>query len=103
MIEAAAFGVEVALLATLAVDGTSIGDGRALHVGLAVALPLVGGVFWGLLMAPTSRHRLADPGRLIAQVVLFAATGALTVATGHVVWGIVFAVAAIAVFALTRR
>ncbi|MGO9904930.1 MAG: DUF2568 domain-containing protein [Solirubrobacteraceae bacterium] len=53
-------------------------------------------------MAPRSSRHLADPGRLFAQVALFAATGLLAGLAGLATLGIAFAVTATVLFALTR-
>ena len=103
VVDAAAFGCEIAMLVTLAVAGSGLGSNRALHVVAAIALPLLVAGIWGVWMAPTSTRRLGDPARFVAQVVLFVATAVLAAASGRVVWGIVLAVVSIAVFAATRR
>ncbi len=103
VVDAAAFGCEIAMLVTLAVAGSGLGSNRAVHVVAAIALPLLVAGIWGVWMAPTSSRRLGDPARFVAQVVLFVATAVLAAASGRVVWGIVLAVVSIAVFAATRR
>ena len=57
---------------------------------------------WSVLMAPTSRRRLADPGRLTLQIVLFVATGVVSALAGHGLWGIVIAAFGIAAFIAGR-
>jgi hypothetical protein len=54
-------------------------------------------------MAPSSRRRLRDPERLVGQIALVVGTYVLAVRTHLAVWGIVFGVVSILVFALTRR
>lgn len=102
-VDVVAFGCELALLGVLAVAGWGLFGPLAARIGLAVALPVAAGGLWGVWMAPTSRRRLADPARLVAQVVLFWVTAALAAAAGLWVLGLAFAVTATAVFALTRR
>ena len=53
-------------------------------------------------MAPTSTRRLGDPARLVAQIALFTAPGALAALAGHPFWGPGFAVVAVVVFVLAR-
>jgi uncharacterized protein DUF2568 len=102
VVEAAAFGVELALLVTLAASGTGVGRGLVVHVALGILLPGLAAGIWAVWMAPTSQRRLADPRRLAWQVVLFLATAVLAVAVGRVVWGVVFGVVSITVFSLAR-
>jgi Protein of unknown function (DUF2568) len=96
------FVLELAMLGILAVAGLHLGSSTAVHVALAIAAPGAAIAIWGRLMAPTSRHRLGDPARLVAQVVLFVATAVAAAAARHALVGIVFAVLAIGTFALTR-
>jgi len=90
------------MLVLLVVSGLRIGSLLAVHVTLAIAFPAIAVTCWGLWAAPTSRHRLTDPPRLIAQIVLFVVTGVLAAAAHLAVWGLAFAVAAVTVFSLTR-
>jgi hypothetical protein len=90
------------MLVLLVVSGLRIGSSLALHVTLAILLPAIAATGWGVWAAPTSRHRLGDPPRLIAQIILFVITAALAAAAHLLVWGLAFAVAAVTVFSLTR-
>jgi hypothetical protein len=54
---------ELALLAVLAAVGAGLAGGVA-AVGLGLLLPTAAAVIWGVLLAPASRRRLDDPGRL---------------------------------------
>ncbi len=103
VVDAAAFGCELALLVTLAVAGAGLGSSTVVHIVLAVVLPVLAAGIWGVWMAPNSSRRLADPVRFISQVVLFIAAGVLVAAAGRLWWGVVFTVVAVAVFALSRR
>jgi hypothetical protein len=62
---------------------------------LGVALPLLVAVVWGAWIAPKARRRLADPVRLVLELVIFAGATASFVAGGQWVVGILFAVAAV--------
>jgi hypothetical protein len=62
---------------------------------LGVALPLLVAVVWGAWIAPKARRRLADPVRLVLELVIFAGATASFVAVGQWVVGILFAVAAV--------
>jgi len=100
--DACAFALEIAMLVLLAVTGTRIGSALAVHVILAIALPALALGLWAIWAAPTSRRRLADPWRLVGQIVLFAITAGLAAAAGLLAWGVIFAVLAAGIFALTR-
>jgi Protein of unknown function (DUF2568) len=63
---------------------------------LGVVLPVLVAVVWGAWIAPKARRRLADPARLMLELVVFAAATAAFVAVGQWTVGIVFAVAAVA-------
>jgi hypothetical protein len=97
-----AFGAEIAMLVLLVVSGLRIGSVLAVHVTLAILFPVFAVTCWGIWAAPTSRHRLGDPPRLIAQIILFVITGVLAAAAHLLAWGLAFAVVAVAVFSLTR-
>ncbi len=62
---------ELGMLACLAWGGWQRADGALLSLALAVALPAAAGVVWGRWISPRASHRLEDPLRLGAEVVLF--------------------------------
>ena len=101
-LEAAAFGCELAMLVVLGIAGWGIGNGGLMSIALTAFYPALAILLWSIWMAPRSGRRLADPTRLVVQLVLFAATGALAAAGGHPLLGIVFGVIAAAVFVGTR-
>ena len=90
------------MLAVLVVGGWALGNGGLLSIALAMFCPSFAVFIWSLWIAPASVHRLADPSRLIAQVLLFAAAGTVAGLGGHLLLGIAFAVVASLVFAATR-
>ena len=98
-----AFACELAMIVVLFLAGWRLGNGgpTGALVGLVLVVAAVG--VWAVWMAPTSSRRLADPGGLILQVVLFVAVGAVLVSAGLAVLGAGFAMVASAVFALSRR
>ena len=53
----------------------------------AVVAPLLVVVVWGAWVAPKAGRRLADPGRLMVEVVLFGLVGAALVVSGSPVAG----------------
>jgi hypothetical protein len=73
---------------------------RSWLIGIAAALLIA--VIWARWMAPSSSHRLTDPGRYIAQAVLFVAIGALAAVSGLLWLGVVFTVTALVAFAFSR-
>lgn len=96
------FLIELAMLAGLAVAGATAGLAPAWRIVLAVTGPLLVIVIWGLVMAPRARRRLADPGRLVAEIVLFLVTAAALALVGQVLWAVAFALVAIGAAVLTR-
>jgi uncharacterized membrane protein YwaF len=86
------FIVELVLLAILAVAGARLGS-HATAIALAVLLPAVAAVLWGLYLAPRASRRLPHPGRLVAKLALMLAASALLVAAAAVAWGLAFLVA----------
>ena len=59
-------------------------------------------LIWARWMAPSSSHRLTDPGRYVAQAVLFVAIGALAAVSGLLWLGVVFTVTSLVAFAFSR-
>jgi hypothetical protein len=102
LLDVAAFGCELAMLAVLGIGGWGLGSGGLLSVAFATFYPALAVLVWALWMAPTAAHRLADPWRLVAQLALFAGTAVVAGLGGHPVLGVVFAVVAGLVFAGTR-
>jgi hypothetical protein len=102
-VSALAFACELAMLLVLFLAGWHFGHGGL--AGVLVGLLLVGaaGGVWAVWMAPTSSRRLADPGRLILQFVLFFAVGTVLVVAGWALLGAAFVVVASGVFGLSRR
>jgi Protein of unknown function (DUF2568) len=96
------FAIELATLAVLAWAGASASVSVPVRIVLAVGLPVLLIVVWGQVMAPTARRRLHDPARLVAEVVIFAASAVALAAAGHVLAAVIYAVVAIATAGLTR-
>lgn len=88
------FVLELCALAALAYGGWQLpGPGWA-RLLLAVVLPLGAAIIWGQWVAPRARHPVADPLRLIPEWVVFGGGTAALLATGHIVQGVLLAVAA---------
>ena len=86
-----AFLVEIAALVLLAWAGAQVGGPTALRVALAIALPLVAAVLWGLFAAPRAPVR-AVPLKLATMVLVLGAG----VVAGYLVlpatWAVAFMV-----------
>ncbi|HEX3921957.1 MAG TPA: YrdB family protein [Streptosporangiaceae bacterium] len=96
------FATELAWLAVLAGAGLDSGAGAVGRVVLAIVLPVVAVVIWGVAFAPRARRRLEDPVRLVAEIVLFAASAAGLALTGPPVPAAIFGVVAIGTAPLLR-
>jgi hypothetical protein len=96
------FALELAALAAFGAWGLHAGGGPVRFAVAAAAVLAAAGV-WGRWMAPTSRRRLADPARLLAEVAFFTAAGAALALTGRGLLGATLAVAAVANAGLLRR
>lgn len=91
---AVVFFCELAMLAGLAVVGAALVSGAVASIALAVVLPLVVAVLWGLLLAPRARRRLPGIPRVGLKVALFVGTGVALVAVGYLIAGAALAVIA---------
>ena len=89
-----AFASELAALAALAVGGWALPGATAVRVVAAVGLPLVAAVLWGLFAAPHAVVHVAALALLTKLVVYGAAVLAL-VLTGHPVFAVGLAAAAV--------
>lgn len=96
------FLVELATLAALAVAGASASAGLGWRIVLAIGGPGLLALIWGLVMAPRARRRLADPARLIVEIMLFLAAAAALALVGDAVAAVVYAVIAVGAAAVTR-
>jgi hypothetical protein len=96
-----AFVCELAMFPLVIASVNYLVDGwRSWLIGIAAAIVVA--LIWARWMAPTSSHRLTDPGRYVAQAVLFVAIGALAAVSGLLWLGVVFAVTALVAFAFSR-
>lgn len=83
------FIVELVLFVVLAAAGARLGS-HAAAVALAVLLPLVTAVLWGVYLSPRATRRLQHPGRLVAKLAVMLAASALLVAAGAGALGLGF-------------
>jgi hypothetical protein len=95
------FALELAALAASAIYGLHAVRGPA-RFALAAALVLAAAAVWGRWIAPASRRRLADPARLMVEVVFFAAAGVALAATGRWLLGAALTAVAVANAGLLR-
>ncbi|MET4611482.1 putative membrane protein [Rhodococcus sp. PvR044] len=103
-LELIAFLCELAMLVLLAMTGVAATDSLLGRVLATVALPAAAAGIWSVWMAPTSRHRLANPSRLYAQVTLFAVVGTTVgLFLGWLVGAAFFVVSAVVFAELCRR
>jgi hypothetical protein len=96
-----AFVCELAMFAVVIAAVNYLVDGwRSWLIGIAVALVVA--LIWARWMAPRSSHRLSDPGRYIAQAVLFVSIGVLAAVSGLLWIGVVFTASSLVAFAFSR-
>lgn len=82
------------MLVILAYGGYKIGNGTAMKYLLAILLPVVVGIVWGMVAAPRATRRLQQPARTIFKLILFIACAILLYSTGQTSYAIIFAFAA---------
>ncbi len=96
-----AFVCEVAMFPLVFASVNYLVDGyRSWLIGIAAAIVVA--LIWARWMAPTSSHRLTDPGRYVAQALLFVSIGALAAVSGLLWLGVVFTITALTAFAFSR-
>ena len=92
-----AFAVEVALFGGVgAIAYEVVGGGLTGWLAAAAATAAIL-VFWGLLMAPKGKRRLATTPRLVVSAALCLGTAYGLIAVGHPWWGWFVGIAGIAV------
>ena len=96
------FATELATMAVLAWAAASAGIALGWRIVLAVLGPVLVAVVWGLALAPRAKHRLAEPWRLGAEIVIFVVAAAALALAGDGVAAAVYAVIAIGTAGLLR-
>ncbi|HEY4570046.1 MAG TPA: YrdB family protein [Kribbella sp.] len=86
-----AFVVELVALGIFAWWGWSAADSTVLRLVLAVGLPLLAAVLWGLYAAPTAK-RGTPTIRWVVKIVVFGLAGAALWSLGHPLLAVVFVV-----------
>ena len=77
------FLLELSLLAAFGYWGFRTGPSPVMKVVLGIGLPILVAVIWGVFLAPASARRLADPARLIVELVIFGAAVAALYSAGQ--------------------
>ncbi len=85
------FILELGSLAALAYSGWQAGGDTTVKLGLAIGLPLLAAVIWGVFGAPTSSRRLQGPSYLTLEVVVWGGSALALAAAGQPVLGLVLA------------
>ncbi|MFN8473068.1 MAG: YrdB family protein [Anaerolineae bacterium] len=86
------FILELCALAALAYWGFQSGDSLLMKLFLGIGAPLLAAAVWGAFIAPKAWRRLADPWRLLLELVVWLAAIAALVAAGQPTLAVVFAV-----------
>jgi hypothetical protein len=98
--DALRFFLELGVLASVAYWGWWEAHGPLRWV-LAVGAPLVVAVVWGRFMAPKSSRRVADPWRLVLELLIFGSAVAALARVGDTIGAIVLGVLVATHLALT--
>lgn len=102
LVEALAFGCELAMIVVLAIAGWSLGSRGLISIALLIFYPALAILIWSVWVAPRAGRRVADPWRLAVQLGLFAGAAVLSAVGGHVLLGIIFGAVAWLTFAGLR-
>jgi hypothetical protein len=96
------FLTELATVAALATAGALAHTAVALRVVLAILGPVLFALIWGRWIGPRAAHRLSDPVRLVAEIVIFVVAAVALSLVGYLVIGVVLALISIATAAALR-
>jgi hypothetical protein len=96
------FLTELATVAALATAGALAHTAVAWRVVLAILGVALFAVIWGRWIGPRAAHRLNDPSRLVAEILIFVVSAVALGLVGYPVIGIVVAVISIATAATLR-
>ena len=89
---ALSFLIELVMLWSIGLWGFQMGTSPVLKWLLALGLPLMVAVFWGMFMAPRALYPLSDGVHLFMQIVLFGLAALALIFAGKVQLGTGFAV-----------
>ena len=85
------FLLELCALAALAYWGYHAGSSRPVKIALAVGVPLLAAIVWGLFVAPKATVKLPGAAVLLLQVLIFGAAALGLVAAGRTPLALLFA------------
>lgn len=88
------FFVELAMLVGFFAFGMSLHLPLAVPIIIALAIPTLVGVIWGMFFAPRAQHDLAQPWNAIGEYALFGLGGAAFIASGRMTIGVIFLIVA---------
>lgn len=94
--------LEALALVALGVWGARVDSTATVRMVLAVGMPLLAVVLWGVYVVPSAPRRLADPARLLLEVALFAVAGLALAGLGLPLLGESFGVVAVVNALLVR-
>ena len=89
------FLVELGMLVSLGYAGFHMGKSILIKYVLAIALPLIAAIIWGIWEAPRSQYRLHQPFRSLLALLLFLSAAFLLYRTGKSGIASIFGIAAI--------
>lgn len=89
------FLLEMGLIILAGLWGFEQGESILMRYVLAVAVPAVIILLWGVWAAPKSKRRLKNPIRTIFKLVIMALAVYFAYSTGHPVWALSFAIISI--------
>jgi len=88
------FFAEIGMLASFFIFGLSLHLPRVARIALALAIPIIAAVLWGMFFAPKASIHLAQPWNALGEYTLFGLGGAALIASGRTTLGIIFLVVA---------
>ncbi|WP_439027025.1 YrdB family protein [Haloarchaeobius sp. DT45] len=100
---ASRFLLELGVLVALGYWGFRAGDGSLVRYGLALGLPLLAAVVWGLFVSPKARVPLRGLSRLSVELAVFGGGSLALYAAGFPALAVAFAVVAVVNRALVAR
>ncbi|HZF99451.1 MAG TPA: YrdB family protein [Chitinophagales bacterium] len=86
-----AFSLELGMLAAFAYWGYKNGNGLVGRWMLAIGIPIVVAMIWGLILAPKAPYRLDTTFRVLVELTLFLLAAFALYRLGHVTLALMFA------------
>ncbi len=88
---ALSFGLEILVAVTVGYWGYHLASGPYLKIVLAVTVPLLLAVFWGVFLAPMARRRLRMPWLFIVKTMIFAGSALAAYVAGARAFAVILA------------